>query len=30
MKWTERWAAPEQVHIPSGNRQTYPSAEGLQ
>jgi len=28
MKRTERWAAPEPVRIPSGDRPTYSSDEG--
>jgi hypothetical protein len=29
MKRAERWAAPEPARIPSGDRSTYPSNEGL-
>ena len=25
-----RWAAPEKARVPSGDRSTYPSNEGLQ
>ena len=25
-----RWAAPEPARVPSGDRPTYPSGEGLQ
>jgi hypothetical protein len=30
MRRAERWAAPEPARIPSGDRPTYPAAEGLQ
>jgi hypothetical protein len=29
MTRAERWAAPEPARTPSGDRPTYPSAEGL-
>jgi hypothetical protein len=29
MRRAERWAAPEPARIPSGDRPTYPSDEGL-
>lgn len=29
MTWAERWAAPEPARIPSGNRPSYSTDEGL-